>query len=146
MEPDLAWPHQHVALVEKLFAGIVVPRPLIHDGFVKPDFSLADARDQVAASADFKGAPTAHAQPDAGWIAAGTDHEIELELPLVPVERHGHVRQDVAVEHAGIVRNIPVPPGGVAAQEVIACAGQLIHPRYPGCRGRARTSHPESRS
>src|SRR5207248_3756539 len=60
-------------------------------------------------------------------------HEVVLQLLLAAaVVHHAHAVVDARVSDAGEVGHAGVPAGGVAADEVVAPAGQLVEPDAGG--------------
>jgi hypothetical protein len=81
---------------------------------------------QLAAPADRQPARAGEAQPDRARITSRRDHEVHLEVPCALVVEGVDRRVDLAIAHAGEMRDVPSPAARIGAHEIVAARRQRI--------------------
>src|SRR5262245_40469720 len=71
-------------------------------------------------------------QADGGGIGPWGDDEIVFHLPPGAVVEQVYAGIHILIAHLGVSGDVGVPPGGVAAEEVMALARQFILPGDAG--------------
>jgi hypothetical protein len=119
---------------------------LVHEGLVKAYLPVADLGQKITIGSDPQpGSAPALRRPntalryiqyDPARVGSRSYHEIVFKLPaLIAVVDQVHSRVNAEILHPGVIRHIRAPLIGVAADEVVTLARQLIRTR----RGRIGT-------
>ena len=118
-------------------------RFLVHRRLAQAHLATLNLNYQVALGIRLKLARAVHREPDSSRVGAGRDHEVMLQLPLVPVVDQVNARINATRSNFPVIGNVGVPLCGLVADKVVGLARQLLEPCHPGRSIRAHEFQPE---
>src|SRR5207245_10001303 len=117
------------AAVDYVSAGDLVASAfgaLIDGGLLQAQVAATQMDDQIAIGRRLYRLRAVEGETDPRGVGAGADDQVGLELPLPAVVDQIDSRVDVAIRHLLEIGNAGPPLRGIAADQVVAPAGQLV--------------------
>ena len=99
---------------------------LIDQRLLQHDIAARHAHHQVAPRIDVQFARAANAQRDGLGICSRRHNEVIFQALLASVEEHVHAGINSVITHRSVRRNVRVPLGAIAADEVVRFSRQLL--------------------